>query len=165
MELIIRHANARDASEIGELTEHAYRVDGFLNVEGSEKYAETLRDAAVRINDAVVLVAEANDHLVVTVTLAKYGTPLSQIAVPGELEVRMLAVEPEARRNGIAEQLMSVAEVHASNTGLDFLILSTEAPMFAAHKLYEKMGYVRQPKRDWSVSGYQLLVYRRRARG
>ena len=158
MALIIRTATERDAAVVGELTERAYRTDGFPI---SEKYAARLLDAATRINQATVLVAELDDRIVATVTLATHGNPLAEIAKPGELEVRMLAVSPEERRQGVAETLMSAAMKHAQNLELKALVLSTEPPMSSARRLYEKLGFTRQPDRDWPVGDYDLLVYRR----
>ncbi|MDN5935022.1 MAG: GNAT family N-acetyltransferase, partial [Nitrosospira sp.] len=129
----------------------------------SEKYAARLRDAAARISGATVLVAELNGDIVATVTLALHGSQWAEIAEPDELEVRMLAVAPEARRQGIAAMLLSDAMRQVQNLGLNALVLSSEAPMSGAHSLYEKRGYTRQPDRDWSVTGYEMLVYRRDA--
>ncbi len=151
-------ADGSEAEIIGELTERAYRADGFLN---SEKYAARIRDAATRISDAAVLVAELDGKIVATVTLAAHGSHLAEIARPDELEVRMLAVAPEVRRQGIAENLMSAALQHAQGVGSNALVLSTEIPMSGAHRLYEKLGYSRQPDRDWWVADFKLLVYRR----
>lgn len=158
MALIIRAATERDAVTVGELTERAYRADGFPI---SEKYAARLRDAITRINNTTVLVAELDDRIVATVTLAAHGNPLAEIAMPDELEVRMLAVAPEERRQGVAETLMSAAIKHAQNLGLKALVLSTETPMSSARRLYEKLGFTRQPDRDWPVGDYDLLVYHR----
>jgi ribosomal protein S18 acetylase RimI-like enzyme len=158
MALIIRTATEGDAVTVGELTERAYRADGFPI---SEKYAVRLRDATTRINKATVLLAEMDDRIVATVTLAAHGSPLAEIAKPDELEVRMLAVAPEERRQGVAETLMSAAMKHAQNLGLKALVLSTEPPMSNARRLYEKLGFTRQPDRDWPVGDYDLLVYRR----
>lgn len=158
MTLIIRTATEKDAAIVGELTERAYRADGFPI---SDKYAARLRDAATRINDATVLVAERNAQIVATITLAIHGSPFAEIARPEELEVRMLAVSPEQRRQGVAETLMSAAMKHAQNLGLRALVLSTETPMSSAHRLYEKLGFTRQPERDWPVGDYDLFVYAR----
>jgi ribosomal protein S18 acetylase RimI-like enzyme len=108
-----------------------------------------------------VLVAELECRIVATVTLAAHGSQWAEIAKPDELEVRMLAVAPEARRQGIAAKLLTDAMRHVQNLGLNALVLSSEVPMSNAHRLYEKLGYIRQPERDWSVTGYELLVYRR----
>ncbi|KIO49160.1 GNAT family N-acetyltransferase [Nitrosospira sp. NpAV] len=158
MALIIRAATENDAATVGELTERAYRADGFPI---SDKYAARLRDAATRINDATLLVAELDARIVATITLAIHGSPFSEIAKPDELEVRMLAVSPEERRQGIAEMLMSAAMKHAQSLGVRALVLSTETPMSSAHKLYEKLGFTRQPDRDWPVGDYDLFVYTR----
>ena len=56
---------------------------------------------------------------------------------------------------------MAATEDHARSVGLDAVVLSTEPHMHAAHQLYERRGYVRQPHRDWDVSIYRLKVYRR----
>ena len=37
------------------------------------------------------------------VTLAPFGNPYAETALDGEVEIRMLAVAPEARRRGIAD--------------------------------------------------------------
>lgn len=158
MILNARVAHEKDAAILGELTERAYRADGFLN---SEKYAARLRDAATRMAEATVLVAELDGKIVATVTLAVHGSPWAEIAQPDELEVRMLAVAPEVRRRGIAEKLMSAAMNHVRNLGLNALALSSETTMSGAHRLYEKLGCIRQPDRDWSATGYEMLVYRR----
>ena len=86
----------------------------------SDAYADELRDAERRAREATLLVAllppgegdgatAGDDDLVVvgTVTLAPYGTSYAEVAEPGELEIRMLAVAPEARRRGIAELLVA----------------------------------------------------------
>ena len=38
--------------------------------------------------------------------------------------------------------------------------LSTQAEMKAAHRIYERLGFLRTPERDWSpVPGVDLLTY------
>jgi len=32
--------------------------------------------------------------------------------------------------------------------------------MHAAHRLYERRGYLRQPARDWQIRNVRLLAYR-----
>jgi len=74
-----------------------------------------------------VLVAERAGAVIGTVTVAPAGTPWANVARPGELEVRMLAVHGEARRQGVAEALMAAAEDHARTRGLGTVVLSTDA--------------------------------------
>jgi ribosomal protein S18 acetylase RimI-like enzyme len=40
------------------------------------------------------------------------------------------------------------------------MVLSTSTAMTTAHRLYERLGFVRLPERDWSpVPGVHLLAY------
>jgi ribosomal protein S18 acetylase RimI-like enzyme len=57
---------------------------------------------------------------------------------------------------------MDACEVLARNTGFAALVLSTEPDMHAAHRLYHRRGYVRQPGRDWQEGKFRLLVFRLR---
>ena len=89
------------------------------------------------------------------------GPPLANIVRPGELEVRMLAVQPDARRRGVARALMQACEELARATGKTLLVLSTESAMTAAQALYESLGFVRTPDRDWTIHGTTLITYAR----
>ncbi len=156
---VFRRAAPAEAAAVGELTERSYRSDGHLDRSDGDWYAAQLRDAAGRIADAVVLVAAIDDEIVATVTLAGHGTPYAETARPGELEVRMLAVAPEARQRGLGESMMVEARRHAVAMGFSRIVLCTEPDVGAAHRLYRRLGYRRQPERDWSVGGYDLMSY------
>lgn len=54
-----------------------------------------------------------------------------------------LYVLPEARRQGLAEQLMHAARAHAKASGACGLQLETARDNRAGQALYEKLGYVR----------------------
>jgi ribosomal protein S18 acetylase RimI-like enzyme len=146
---------------VGEVGERAFRVDGFLEGEGGDRYAGELRDVLARVRGAVVLVAEDGDEgaVVGSVTLASPGTPFADIAAPGELEVRMLVVAPEARRRGIAEALMAAVPDQARALGRERIVLSTARMMTGAQRIYERLGYERRPERDWMADGFELLAY------
>ena len=72
----------------------------------------------------------------------------------------MLAVSTQVRRRGVADRLVAAAEALAVERGATAVVLSTEPGMGAAHRLYERRGYVRVPERDWSVGPFELLAYR-----
>lgn len=162
---------ADDIAAAGALTAEAYHADGLID-DGSE-YAGELADAARRAREATVLVAlvpadaapdggpgrPARKVLVGTVTLAPAGTSYAEIAEPGELEVRMLAVAPEARRRGIAEELTRATMLEAVTLDARRVVLSTLDTMTSAHRLYERLGFVRTPERDWHHDGVVLRVY------
>ena len=152
----IRRATVDDAAAVGVLTQEAYRphVD-------DEAYLAELGDAAPRIRDAEVLVALVGEDIVGAMTLAVSGNPYAEISTAGELEVRMLAVAETARGRGIGAQLMDAAEERAREQGLRAVALSTAPTMHAAHRLYERRGYLRDPDRDWQPEpDVHLLAYR-----
>jgi ribosomal protein S18 acetylase RimI-like enzyme len=152
----IRRADLADAEQVGVLTERVYRQGGW----GSESYSRELLDGRSRIEDAIVLVATVDSAIVGTVAVALPETRMAHMAHPGEAEVRMLAVDEAARGRGIADLLMEECETLAKAQGAEGVVLCTEPDMYAAHRLYQRRGYVRQPERDWQVDGTPLLVYR-----
>lgn len=154
--IVVRRAASDEGDEIGLLTLAAYRGDRVVDAE----YAKELGDGTARVRDAHVLVAFAGLRMVGSVTLAESGTPFAEIALPGEIEVRMLSVDPAARRLGIADRLMDAAEQRARDRSLDAVVLSTAPHMTAAHALYDRRGYLPQPHRDWHIDDLQLLAYR-----
>ena len=157
----IRAAVDADAEAVGTLSVLAYREDGYLDGIGGPELEADLRDGARRVREATVLVAEAHGELLGTVTLAEPGSPYAETAGPGELEVRMLAVAPDARRRGIAAALMDAAHAQAREQGMRRVVLCSEARFRHVHRFYERLGYERQPERDWSPGGVPLLSFGR----
>ena len=62
------------------------------------------------------------------------------------MELKMLYVEKESRRAGIAGKLCDRVEDEARARGADFVELWTDTRFEAAHRLYERRGYVRGPQ-------------------
>ena len=105
---------------------------------------------------------EADDEraeLVGTLTIAPAGTSYAEIAEPGEVELRMLAVAPRARRRGIAEALMRAAMREAVSLRARRVVLSTLEEMTSAHRLYDRLCFTRVPERDWHHEDVALRVY------
>jgi ribosomal protein S18 acetylase RimI-like enzyme len=72
----------------------------------------------------------------------------------------MLAVDPGARRRGIARTLVRACVDRARHAGARRLWLSSGRSMTAAHALYASMGFVRTPDRDWEPEpGDRLLTF------
>jgi ribosomal protein S18 acetylase RimI-like enzyme len=159
-ELIIRPARAEELTAVGELTVSAYRADGFT--EAQTPYALKLADASARQAEAELLVAvDEEDHLLGTVTIVHPGTPWSEISVAGQLEFRMLAVAPSARGRGVGEALTRHVLDRAAEQGLNTVVMSSSTAMHSAHRLYERLGFHRTPKADWSPApGVDLITYR-----
>lgn len=146
---MVRPAHAEELAAVGALTFDAYAADGFIS-DGSD-YAPELRDAATRFAEAELYVAlDERGELVGTVTYCPEGSAYREIAEPGEAEFRMLAVAPDARRRGVAEALVRTCIERSEELGYLALVLCSMPAQRAAHRLYERLGFVRLPERDWS---------------
>jgi ribosomal protein S18 acetylase RimI-like enzyme len=160
-EVTIRPAHESDLTAIGELTIESYAADGF--VDGTPTpYSLKLADARPRYTEAELVVAvDDAGALLGTVTIAPPGTPWAQVAGPDHLEFRMLAVAPAARGRGVGEALTRRVLDRAVELGLRGVVLSSSQDMHAAHRLYERLGFHRTPKADWSpVPEVLLITYR-----
>jgi ribosomal protein S18 acetylase RimI-like enzyme len=152
----VRRADPADAGLVGALTERVYRQGGWTD----EEYSKLLLDGRSRIEEAIVLVATADGAVIGTVTMAPPDSRFANVGRAGEVEVRMLAVDEAARGRGVAGRLMDACEDLARGEGFAAVVLSTEPDMYAAHRLYRRRGYVRQPGRDWQAGRFRLMVFR-----
>ena len=153
----IRAVRQDEYDAVGELTARVYLDEGY----GSPEYEGRLRDVAGRDASAHVLVAALDDRIVGAVTLAPYGSDWAEAAEPGDAVIRMLGVHPEARGSGTGEALVRACLDLAHAEGCTRIKLSTETTMTVAHRLYERLGFVRTPADDWEpVPGVTLLGYR-----
>jgi ribosomal protein S18 acetylase RimI-like enzyme len=157
--LHVRFARDDEHDAVGELTVAAYREDRLLT--GDDGYVPVLADAARRavFADLVVAADPETDALLGTVTFCLSGTAYAELAQEGEAEFRMLAVSPQARRRGVGEALVRGCVSRARALGATRLVLSTLPSMHAAHALYERLGFVRDPARDWQVGDVVLIAY------
>ncbi|MEV6125407.1 GNAT family N-acetyltransferase [Streptomyces violaceusniger] len=152
MDITIRRARDEELDGIGELTAQVYLGDGLLDFGDSDPYLTTLRDARRRAAEAELLVAAdaASDEVLGAVAFAVYGGAYAELARPGEGEFRMLAVRAQSRRRGAAEALVRACLDRGRALGLKRIVISSQQSMTAAHRLYERLGFVRVPERDWS---------------
>ena len=165
MTVVVRPVHLSELARVGDLTAEAYTTDGF--VEPSDDYAEHLRDAVTRAREAELYVAvlpedpERPDDPMGTVTFCPEGSPLCELAQPGEGEFRMLAVDPRARRRGVADALVGTCVERSRELGYRAVVLSSLPAQTPAHALYRGHGFRRTPERDWSpVLGIRLLAFR-----
>ncbi|MGA4851222.1 GNAT family N-acetyltransferase [Streptomyces sp. G5(2025)] len=158
--LTIRRARPEEYEALGALTAQAYLDGGHLDFGAQDPYLAVLRDVAARAAAAEVLVAEAGGKALGCVTYVASGGPMADIARDGEAEIRMLAVSTAARGRGAGETLVRECVRRAREAGRTGLVLSTQTSMHAAHRLYERLGFVRTPERDWRpIDTVPLLTY------
>lgn len=160
MSLVIRPAREDELAAVGALTFDAYAADGFVSADSP--YAERLRDAVSRAREAELYVAADEDgRLLGTITYCPEGSPWQEVAGEREGEFRMLAVAPDARRRGVAEGLVRMCLERSRELGYDAVVLSSMRGQQAAHRLYERIGFRRDPEQDWRPRPeIELLAFR-----
>jgi ribosomal protein S18 acetylase RimI-like enzyme len=154
--VVVRPVRPEEWVAVGDLCVAAYAADGL----GPGGYAATLRDVEARVRAASVFVAEVAGCVVGAVTLMLSASPLREIAAEDEAEFRMLAVDPAAQGRGVGRALVLACADAARSGGFRTLVCSSQDRMAAAHRVYERLGFERDPGRDWSpVEGVRLLAF------
>jgi ribosomal protein S18 acetylase RimI-like enzyme len=87
--------------------------------------------------------------------VAAYGALTGRAPWP---ELRLLAVAPEARGLGVGRALVDECARRARRLGADALGLHTSRSMRAAVRLYERLGFVREPGHDFQPPGAELVT-------
>jgi GNAT superfamily N-acetyltransferase len=153
----LRRIRPEEHEQAGDVCVAAY--EPFLT--GAEDdYAERLHDVATRDAQAEVWVAVDGDRVLGLVTYCPPGSPWREIGRDDEGEFRMLAVDPAGQGSGAGTALARLCEERAREHGATGMALSSLATMTAAHRVYARLGYARDPSRDWSpLPGVDLLAF------
>lgn len=155
--LVVRLAREDELEAAGAIARDAFAEDGVA----SGGYLDRLADARSRAREADVLVAVLgtgpDEQVVGTVTFAAAGTPYADIARADEAEFRMLAVTDAARGHGAGTAMVDACAQRARDLGARALVLSVVSTAQVPHRLYEKLGFVRERERDWYPEPETLL--------
>lgn len=156
----VRPAKPVEYAQIGELTVAAYRADGQLNADTG--YDAVLADVAGRAAHGEVLVAvDSSDAVLGAVTLVLPGTPFAELSRPGEVEFRMLAVDPAAQGRGAGEALVRACLARAAELDATAVVIYVRDFSAVAQRLYDRIGFVRTPEHDVTpVPDVSLLALR-----
>ncbi|WBB79382.1 GNAT family N-acetyltransferase [Micromonospora sp. WMMD882] len=162
MTVLVRSARPGDFPAVAELTVGAYEADGQLA--GESGYAPVLADVTTRAGHAEVLVAvdETTGEVLGSVTFTLPGGRYAEVSRPGEAEFRMLAVAPTAQGRGVGGSLVRACLDRAAGYGCTAVVICVRDGLAAAaHRLYARFGFAREPERDWSpLPGVDLLALR-----
>jgi ribosomal protein S18 acetylase RimI-like enzyme len=150
----IRPLRPEDHVAVGELTVEAYaRVDPATVETG---YDQELRDVAARSDGVEILVAVDGDgdgpgeRILGAVTYVPGpDSPGAEFADADAAGIRMLAVAMDARRRGVGEALTMAYVERARATDRRQILLHSADRMTAAHRLYLRLGFERDPSIDW----------------
>lgn len=161
-EILIRPALPADYPEIARITVDAYLAAGYFT-DPDFPYLQHIRKVAERAEVAEIWVAERDGSVIGSVTLAVEGDAWSDIARAGELEFRLLVVDPGVQRSGAGRAMVEAILAEARRRpGISAVSLTTGESWESAHGLYRSMGFERVPERDWWTPDKEarLLVYR-----
>lgn len=155
----IRDARPEEYAAVGRVTVDTYVGEGYINPQSD--YVAELADTETRAATAEILVAVHEGSVVGSVTVARPGTAFADIARPGELEFRMLAVAKQTRGLGIGSKLVDRIFEIARAEGFEAVVLTTMPAMVDARRMYDRIGFVHMPERDWfTMAGTPLTVMR-----
>ena len=158
MNVAFRRATPSDFPDVRRITRDAYLKAGHFAAD--HPYMGVLEDVEHRDEHAQVWLAETGGSAVAAVTLTFAGQPYSEIAREGEMEFRMLAVDPSCQGAGLGRTVVRAIVKHARQLPGIGAISITSAPfMERAHALYRSLGFRRAPDRDWYVPGEDVLLW------
>ena len=99
--------------------------------------------------------------MVGVVALLAPDEPGRAVALPDEAELARLVVSSAARRQGIGRAVANSCADLARSEGWPAISLWSRPYQGAGHRLYESLGYQRQPERDSTdETGFDRLVFR-----
>jgi len=160
--LIVRDARAEESTTIADITRAAYaEYATIMAPEAWPELSEAVETGLVSTAPSERIVAELDGRVVGSATMFAanvdaYGhvENVSQLTWP---EVRLVAVHPDARGNGIARALMDEFVWRARAAGEQAIGIHTSRSMRAAVALYTSMGFVRVPELDFRPPGAELV--------
>lgn len=155
----VREAIESELDDVGRIAVDAYRADGQLHDES--EYEVALRDAAGRARDSSVLVAVDGGRVVGAVAVCAPGSRLAEISREGELEFRMLSVDPAAQGRGVGRALVAACIDRARALECRAVVICTRSDVAdRARRMYRRLGFARLPDRDWTpVPGIELIAW------
>ena len=151
----VRPAAAHEFERVADLVELGFRNGPYGHLPVSAARTALVRDSAGRAAAGALLVAvdergtgDADDEAAVvpllgTASLLRDGATGSRLARPGEAELRLIAVDPDARGRGVGEALVQTALAVAAQWGMDAVVLDTGSLNLPAQRLYERVGFQR----------------------
>ena len=161
MTLTIRKARQDELPAVREQRVNAYR-DHIQSI--PDEHWKALKQAISSDADqqpgVELLVAEHEGSIMGSVALfpAKTDAYEGYVDVLDYPEIRVLAVSPEARGQGIASALIDECIRRARAQGYEFIGLHTGQFMRDAIALYERYGFERLPQHDFEPANDGVIV-------
>jgi ribosomal protein S18 acetylase RimI-like enzyme len=126
-------------------------------------YDAELLDVPARLATDVVLGAFGGDAPLGCVTYVNDpSSPHAEGLHDDEASFRMLAVDTAAQGHRVGDALVTACLDRARAAQRAAVFIHSGVWMTAAHRLYGRLGFAREPSRDWQLPevGVQLLGFR-----
>ncbi|HEU0182529.1 MAG TPA: GNAT family N-acetyltransferase [Agromyces mariniharenae] len=148
-DVVVRLVRDDEVDAVAELSLRAYEHD----YDVSDTYRASILDVGSRAREHQVWVAAdaVDGGLLGTVATPRRGGVISPLAASGELDFRLLAVDPAARGRGIGATLTEHAIELARLRGLERVVMNSGPQMTGAHRLYERLGFARLTEREREI--------------
>lgn len=159
--VVIRDARPEEFDAVRDLTVGAYqRYAGVMELEAWEGLRGAVMAGLATAEPVERIVAERDGVIVGAVQLYPpaanaYGELMDAVGWP---ELRLLAVAPDARGQGVGRMLVDECVRRARAWGARELGLHTSRSMEVATGMYERMGFVRAPEHDFRPPGAELVT-------
>ncbi|MFL5821526.1 MAG: GNAT family N-acetyltransferase [Solirubrobacteraceae bacterium] len=146
--MLIRDAQDAELDEVAGLMVAAYREYAPLMPETAwREYAQDIEAVRSRLGNSRLVICRAGGRLAGAVT---FYPPGSGPWWPREWAgFRLLAVDPDHRRGGVARALVADVIARARAAGAEAVGIHTTPWMSAAMALYEAIGFVRDRRFDF----------------
>jgi len=135
-----------------------FALDGYPR---DEDYDRLLGEVAARAADADVVVAIVDDRIVGCLTFVPgHDNAHAEFRDEGAASFRYFGVDPASAGLGVGEAMVRWCVDEARRLGRTRLRIHTLTMMHGAQRLYERLGFVRDPSYDEDWDGIVGLAYR-----
>ncbi|MCE9622098.1 MAG: GNAT family N-acetyltransferase [Actinomycetia bacterium] len=147
-----------DASAAGKVVQSTYlQLPGYPR---DDEYDEALAAVAERATNSDVVVAVDGDRIVGCLTyIGDHTNPAYEFTDQGGASFRYFAVTPAAQGSGVGKAMVEWCIARARADGKHRLRIHTLESMPAAQRLYERIGFARDPDNDEVWDGIKGIAY------
>ena len=147
-----------DLAEAGRIVHRSYvSLPGHPH---DPEYDQQLTEAEARMADTVVVLGFLDGDLVGCLTsVPDPHTPHAEPGAPGAATFRYFGFRPEVQGRGVGAAMVQWCAERARADGLERLRIHTLTTMHGAQRLYEHLGFLREPDRDEEWDGILGIAY------